>query len=556
MREVSVQCEALADSVAVSIRDSREDVCAAFADLSEEERRALAKEAWSIGLRAIMRSRKEADEARLSEVGHALGHELEEKMKGQLRLHEEWMVHQLKRYFDPNDGEISGRLSRFVEDQGPLARLLEKYVAPNHSVLAETLAEKVGEGSPLFRELDPEAREGLVQKMRVALDTTLADNRKEMARALDPTTEGGAVSRFLAHLRTDLERADNDRQKQLVLATAALDTNNENSPLSKLVRETQGAQKLLLTALNPEAVDSPLAILKGVILSTLKAHADTQSEAMRTLSFERTKMDAEIREALARLEERRTHEALGISGGAQFEDAVFAVVKGSVAGGPHIAEETGNTVGLRTHCKKGDLVVRFTEESTFFGSSLVVEAKRDASYGVKKALKELDEARENRGAQAGLFVMARDLAPNDFPSFARYGNNILCTWSGTPDDAALNAALFCALALAGRRMRREGDGDLRALEKIEQRVATEIGRLATMRKCTDNIRKNADELAHEISIADKRLSAIVEDAKRTLRALNVELHEEEIERSSPIRLPRARSLELPGLTLAKQAANE
>ncbi len=552
MHDVSVQCGVEGSALKVQLLDGREEIITAFSGLSEEEQRALAREAWSIGLRAILRARREADETRLAEVGATLSTQIEERMQSQLRVHEEWMVQQLKRYFDPNDGEISGRLSSFVEDQGPLARLLERYVAPDHSVLAETLARQVGEGSPLFRELDPTAQEGLVQKLKGALESTLSESRNEMSRALDPTTEGGAVTRFLANLKGELSRAESDRGKQIALATAALDTNNEQSPLSKLVRETQNAQRMLLSALNTEAPDSPLGLLKATILTTLKSQSETQSEALRALSVERSKLDGEIRDALARLSERRENEKEGIRGGENFEDAVFSGVQEALSGGPHIAENTGHTTGLRTHCKKGDLVVRFTEESTFFGSSLVVEAKRDASYGVKKALKELDEARENRGAQAGLMVMARDLAPSDFPAFGRYGNNVLCTWGGDAEDPSLHAALFCAIALAGRRMRKEGDGDLRALEKIEQRVATELARLGTMRKCTEGIRKNADELAHEVTIAEKRLGALVEDTKRTLRALNVELHEEEIERSSPIRLPRV-SLLLPGIPRSKSA---
>jgi hypothetical protein len=44
----------------------------------------------------------------------------------------------------------------------------------------------------------------------------------------------------------------------------------------------------------------------------------------------------------------------------------------------------------RAHLAVGDQVLRFTSEGAYAGASLVVEAKRDASYTVTKALAEVD----------------------------------------------------------------------------------------------------------------------------------------------------------------------
>jgi hypothetical protein len=88
-------------------------------------------------------------------------------------------------------------------------------------------------------------------------------------------------------------------------------------------------------------------------------------------------------------------------------------------------DATGNTAGLRTRCKKGHLVVRFTQESAFEGAGVVFEAKRDASCTTQKALEELDTARATRNAGAGVFVMARSHTPDTFPIFARFRSNVL-----------------------------------------------------------------------------------------------------------------------------------
>ena len=95
-------------------------------------------------------------------------------------------------------------------------------------------------------------------------------------------------------------------------------------------------------------------------------------------------------------------------------------------------------------------MVRFGAESIYSGAAVVIEAKRDASYNVPKALGELETGRSNRIAQGGVFVMAKSHAPQGFPAFARYGNDVLVVWDETDEytDPYLQAALFLALGLA------------------------------------------------------------------------------------------------------------
>ena len=45
---------------------------------------------------------------------------------------------------------------------------------------------------------------------------------------------------------------------------------------------------------------------------------------------------------------------------------------------------------------------------------------------------------------------------------------------------------------------------------------------------------HSDEIAEEIRKGRKHMDALIGKAKSTLRALNVEIHDEQIERSSPI----------------------
>ena len=62
-----------------------------------------------------------------------------------------------------------------------------------------------------------------------------------------------------------------------------------------------------------------------------------------------------------------------------------------------------------------------------------------------------------------------------------------------------------------------------------------------MEKHSDAIRKNVDGISDEIRKAQKALDLLLRKAQSTLRALNVELHDEAAERATPIALPNGSS---------------
>ena len=88
-------------------------------------------------------------------------------------------------------------------------------------------------------------------------------------------------------------------------------------------------------------------------------------------------------------------------------------------------------------------------------------------------------------------------------------------------------------------MRTVGDqGDLKALRDIEGRIEDELQRLERMEKHTESIRKNSDGISDEIRKAKRQLDLLLQKAKSTLTALNIELQDEAVERSTPISLPK------------------
>jgi hypothetical protein len=134
--------------------------------------------------------------------------------------------------------------------------------------------------------------------------------------------------------------------------------------------------------------------------------------------------------------------------------------------------------------------------------------------------------------------MARSHAPATFPSFARYGQNVIVTWDDADraTDPYFHAAILLGLGLVARGRQIGDQGDIDALRDIEGRIEQELSRLDRMEKSTDQIRKHSDVIDGEIRKARKQLDLLLRKAKDTLKALNVEPREETIERASPIAL--------------------
>jgi hypothetical protein len=536
---LTVILDAGADAIEAYIRDYRADSLAVFAPLSETQRTGLATDAWTLGLRALMNAYKQAEESCLSDIGKTLKDDIEKQLAIYTERQQSNFVQVLARYFDPRDGQVVTRLDAFLRDEGDLAKTMERFLAPEHGALAQTLARQLGENSPLLKRLSPTDSEGVVFLLEGKLREALAENQIEVARALDPVAEDGAVARFLRALRQELEKADNDRSKQLALATKALDANDENSLLSRLMRETTAARNAFVTAMNPELPNSPMAVLKTTLSTLLQQHVKTQQESMALLHERQAKFEQEVRESLVRLEERKRGDAKSTRGGFTYEDAVVRFVQRAVQGAPIETNATANTVGAKLNCKKGDQVLRFTAESAYAGGALVVEAKRDASYTVRTALEELELARGNRIAGTGVFVMAKSHAPTAFPTFARYGSDILVTWDDEDEqtDPYLHAAILLGLALASRQRRPDDSGDLRALADIEHRIQKEVERLDKIRKLAESIRDDADKLTEEVRKGGNALDVLLRKAKSTLKALDVEITEAEDAKSAPVMLP-------------------
>lgn len=536
IEQLSTRTTTTIDLVEVLIQDRRPDAVASFTELTEAQREQMAHDAWSIGLRALGRAYAQAQEARLQDVGKSLLEDVDVQLRAHIEQQQAAVKAALDRYLNADDGQLSERLRHFLADDGAIARLLERHLAPDNSMLAEALAKRVGEQSPLFRMLSPTESGGLVQVLAENLQAVLQAEHQEFKNALDPLSEDGAVARFIRRLREELKKADDDQAAQLKAALGALDANDPDSLINQMHREAQRAREALLHAINPAVENSPLAVLHRSLKETLATHAKTQQDALAEESKERRAFEQQMRDAVQRLQTTRTEQRRSSLGGVLFEDKVVDLVQQQVGSHGYIVENTANVVGIRPNCKKGDAVVHFPPDHAFTGSTIVIEAKRDRSYTVFKALEELETARVNRGACAAVFVMARSHAPAGFPTFSRHGCDVLVVWDDEDPSTNpyLEASLMLGLTLATRKRSTADKGDLQALEKVEQRLQKEIERLEKIRKAAEKIRDQVKTIEKEVGTGTKNLGRAATDAKKTLLALNVELDDEREERATPI----------------------
>ena len=539
---LEAQVDATAERVEVQVTDRSTEATEAFADLTPGQQRAFAGELWSLGLRATRSAQRQAEESRLKDIGQTLQLDLTSALQTVLQRQHEQVGTELRRYFDPESGALNQRLRGFLADDGELARTMSGFLAPERSVLAETLAAQVGQSSPLLKKLSATDAEGVVQTLKAQLSLVLEHSQAALRLAMDPLNPDGPIARFLTTLQAGLKAQEGSLAKQMEVACRALDANDPTSPLSNLVRRSDEASAQLAKAMNVADADSPLAQLKHGLTELLQANHLQAGELLRLEAERRDHFEKQVLATVTRLETQRAVNRNAPQGGRDFEAAAAAAVREFLSHGPYLFNQTGTVVGLRPNCKVGDFVVRFGDESKWEGTRVVFECKHQQSVRLDEALRELEIARANRECQAGVYVMASSLAHADFPAFARYGNSILVTWD--PDDESsssrLNAAVMVALALATRKPQIQDDASVDGLKEIEVALAVELERVGKLRKASDGIRKHNEDIKKELDKAQDQLTALVDTARETLRALDAVVDDEGEDRAEPIRFGKRR----------------
>lgn len=446
----------------------------------ERERFALA--ALRVGVLALRTAGGQLDGATIREAGERMLGELRELLAQRAGDLTRQLGETLTRYLDPQSGSLPRRLEDLVRSGGDLERVLRTHLAPDESLLARTLAQHLGESSPVFRLLSPDDAGGLRAQVEQTLARVLAEQREQILRQFSLDDRESALSRLVAELRQQQTQLQTDVRGQVETMSKEFSLDKPDSALARLVARVDAAQKALVE----------------------------QHQAFH----------GEVRASLAALQARREEAAQSTRHGATFEEALGAALQAEAQRGGDVHEATGNTTGVIKNCKKGDHVVTLGPDCAAPGARIVWEAKEDRSYDLRTALAEIDEARRNRQAQVGVFVFSRRTAPAGLQALARYGRDLAVVWDAEDpaSDLVLHGAASVARALAVRE-RGAGDQTAGAIQEIElatRTVEKQIGYLEDVRTWSTTIKSNAEKMLD-------RASRMAADLRKEVDRLDAQL---------------------------------
>jgi archaellum component FlaC len=456
------------------------------------EREKYALTALRVGVLALRQAGGFVDAEKMKKEGELILKELEKKLQRHTSELDKELTSELEKYFDPKSGHFAERVGKLVNEDGELSRLLKSHLVGDSSLLARELAAAVGDNSPLMKHLDPSNKKGLVETIARIAQERLEEQSKKVLGEFSLDNEQGALSRLVKQIETNFN-PDDPRTALGVLKKALAET-----------------QEQIRKDLSLDADGSALSNMHGKLKKQIEDMVERQA-----------KFQTEVGNVLSELRGAKKERAVSPSGGFDFESLVGDALRERVHS-DEVFESVGETTGLVPRSKVGDHVQTLGAESAAPGAKIVYECKRADNYTRAKALAELDEARKNRGAEVGVFVLASSsLHDNarmqaEFPqSLARQGNDIIVVWDPESDssDVSLDAAVTLARALVVRERSESdpaADVDWDAVDRAIHGVQRQIEYIDELDGWCGNIKRDSEKVADRLEKMKKDLSRELE----------------------------------------------
>lgn len=476
------------------------------------ERDELATDALRIGVAALRHASARVDTEQVKSAGEQLIGQLRTALDDHAKTSQERTAGVLKDYFDPESGRLSERVQRLVSDDGELATLMRSQLHGEGSPLARLLASQFGRDSPLMRQLDPEQSSGLLSRLQRTVDEQLKNQSEHVLREFSLDVPDSALRRLVDELtgrHGDLQKGLGQKIDEVV---KEFSLDEENSALSRLVRNVDRAQRTITSEFSLDNNESGLSRVKEHLTAILEAHIKTNAE-----------FQEEVKVTLGKLSQKRESAAASPEHGHEFEAAVMAFLDNESQQRGDLCEATGNRTGLIKNNQVGDAVVRLGPETPAPNAAIVFEAKEDQKYHVAKAIDELEVARKNRGADFGVFVWSRKVAPEGTKPLARYGNDLIVLWDA--EDPSTDPYLLAALEIARacvihvHRGEDTEEVDTEAVERAINAIEKTAQGLDKVRKPAETIKKASETILDRVRIDQSELERQVGVLRQKLAAL-------------------------------------
>ncbi|CAN0338228.1 unnamed protein product, partial [Ectocarpus sp. 4 AP-2014] len=286
----------------------------------------------------------------------------------------------------------------------------------------------------------------------------------------------------------------------------------ENSALSRLVRNVDRAQRTITSEFSLDNNESGLSRVKEHLTAILEAHIKTNAE-----------FQEEVKVTLGKLTQKRESAAASPEHGHEFEAALLAFLGNEAEQRGDLCEATGATTGRVKNCKVGDAVLRLGPETPAPGAKIVFEAKEDRKYNKTMAIDELETARKNRAADFGMFVWSRQSVPDGIKPLARYGQDLIVIWDA--EDPATDPYLLAALEIARACVVEQHRGDdaeevdLEAIDRAINEIEKRAEGLDRIRKPAETIRSSSETILERVRIDQQAMERQVLVLRQKLAAL-------------------------------------
>ena len=501
-------------SLTIVDRDTLDELLA-YAD--PEEREAFALNALRIGVLALRQARGRVDADLIQRETQRILAGMESQLTAHAAAVQEKLAGSLKEYFDPESGRFHERVQQLVREDGDLEQLLQRQIGSEDSELCKTLVAHFGQQSPLMKMLNPREGEGLLAALATTLQERLDAQRSQVLKEFSLDNKEGALARMVAELSDTHGQLTEALAKKIDAVVAEFSLDQEGSALSRLVRNVERAQSTITREFSLDEEASSLARMKRELVAILKSHNESNSA-----------FQEEVKVALATMAARRAEAERSTRHGLVFEDAVCEFVERRAQQCGDIATRTGCNTGLIKNNKKGDCVVELSPDSAAPGARVVVEAKEEAGYTMAKARAEIESARENRGAQVGLFVFSKRTAPTGVDEGVfHFGNDVFVVWDAedAASDLTLKIALMLARALCVRveQTNQAHDEDFQEITKAileiekQSEYLEEVTRSAVTiqsgsEKILERVRKTRNSLERQVEILQTRVGQLKPNA--------------------------------------------
>ncbi len=461
--------------------------------------------ALRIGILAIEQAQGQIDAGVVRSEGERLLVELGSALKAHQHSVDQSLGSTLKEYFDPTSGRLQERIERLLKDGGELESIIRKHVDGDGSTLGDTLETYLGEEGSLNRALDPEDADGALGQLKTTVEQVVQGHRDGLVREFSLDNSDGALVRLLKELedKTEKTRAALAEQVESVVGEFSLD--DDNSALSRLVSRVDQAHNKISAEFSLDESGSALARMK----KSLEVLFEDQDKKNNTFQ-------SEVRESLATLNARREERDRSTRHGEEFETELAMFLEERAIASGDLVERTGATTGNINHCKKGDCVVELGPDHRAAGSRIVVEAKQDQSYTMRRAAAEIEEARKNRAAGVGLFVFSSRTAPAELDCLTRLGEDIFVVWNS--EDVATDSTLHAALELA-RGLVAAGSGDPELdldrgeIEKAASRIEAALSDLDAIQTSANTVRSGGDKILGRVDKLKKKIEREIEQIR-------------------------------------------